>query len=231
MAKAPENTEASRCPHCGNLAKTEPAGWARYRCMICGGPRIPGRSAEAGSADNEAAPLFQAKRRHRAFLGYRALATVVGGSGLLIVSLTLLILLLASASLATSLLWLAFASIPVVAGAWAWRRGTLARKARNEALDDAWVAAAYATLGEHGGELSAQALGKVLGVEESYADRLLAELSVDDEVVSRVSDDGEVLYRAVAKGRFRVAAPPTEDMLTEAYEQLEARSRGQTTRR
>jgi hypothetical protein len=221
MTGRPEQNEASRCPHCGNLAKIESAGWARYRCLICGGPRIPGRGADAGTADAEASPLFLAKRRHRAFLAYRALAAVVGGAGLAFVSTTLLILLLASATLTTSLLSLAFASIPVLLGAWAWRRGSRAKRERNEALDSAWVAAGYVTLGELGGELSARTLAEKLGVEESYADQVLARLSVDDEVTSRVTDDGEVVYRAVSKGRFRVQAPPTEDMLAEAYEELE----------
>lgn len=224
MPTRAHDAEASRCPHCGNLAKMEATGWARYRCAICGGPRIPGRDADSGTADAEASPLVRAKRRHRAFLGYRAVATLVGGTGLAFVAVTALVLLLASASLTTSLVSLLITSLPVLAGAWAWRRGTAARKERNEALDNAWIAAAHATLGEHGEELSAQALASKMGIEESYADALLARLSVDDEVTSRVTDDGEVVYRAISKGRFRVAVPATEDMLAEAYEQLEARS-------
>ena len=33
--------ERNRCPHCGAVADVEPHKTLRYRCRVCGGPRVP----------------------------------------------------------------------------------------------------------------------------------------------------------------------------------------------
>jgi hypothetical protein len=67
--------------------------------------------------------------------------------------------------------------------------------------------------------------------EEAHVEGLLTHLSVDDEVASRVTDDGEILYRAISKGRLRVAVEADEDALAEAYQELHEQQLRGTTRR
>jgi hypothetical protein len=61
-------------------------------------------------------------------------------------------------------------------------------------------------------DVSATELAAALGIEETRAERLLAQLSADNLVAAHVTQEGEVVFGASAPGRVRVEpaeSPPT----------------------
>ena len=56
--------DKNRCPHCRSVADVEPAEPLRFRCRICGGPRVPVDDHEVVRTGREVPVLKQAKKAH-----------------------------------------------------------------------------------------------------------------------------------------------------------------------
>lgn len=195
--------ERNRCPHCGAIADIEPHRVLRYRCRVCGGPRVP-------LADNSLEPsgvewplLEQAQRARVRVAAWRVAAGVVGAFGLLSLFVTLLTLAFITPGVVATAALLTAVSIPLVLTAIAWTRARHHARDRDAALDQAWVTAASDVVQRQEQEVDARGLAKTLRIEEAQAEQLLARLDVENVVRARVTDAGELLY-APAGGRVRV---------------------------
>ena len=208
------------CPHCGNEAGLELSPSLRYRCRICGGPRVPITGADFVRSHRESRQLESARLARRAELLFGALwivSGVIGGTSLL---LTLLTLLLFSGLLTGWGGLLLAPALLLILSLWARRRTLGARASKDEALANAWSSVAHEVL-EHGAdEMTATELGNHMLTDEAHAEQLLARLNVDDQVRTRITDDGELTYSTRSARRVRISGEP-EDTLLETLEDFE----------
>jgi len=198
--------ERYRCPHCGAVADLEPHNVLRFRCKVCGGPRVPSDDVSVTRSGAETPELERAQRAQRVAAAWRVAAGVVAGFG----GLSLLVALLVLVAVTPGVLGTLGAAIAVLVPfvlAWLfWRRGAAEAQKIGDALDEAWQRVAREVLDAHRGELTATQLGKALRTDAATAERLLARLGAHDFVRARVTDTGDVVYSSLGE-RVRVDAP------------------------
>lgn len=207
--------ERNRCPHCRSVADIEPAEPLRFRCRVCGGPRIPVDSREVVRTGREVPVLKQARKAHLARAAWAVTAGVVGGFGVLSMLTTLLVVAFGP-GLLTSLALLGGSLVPFVAAAWAWRKAKAKAKTREQLLDDAWSLVASDVLTHTGKELEADDLAKLMRIDVARAEQVLAHLSAQDFVHARVTDEGDIAYSS----KLRVE-PLAEEPSAEAAEEVD----------
>lgn len=217
----------ARCPHCGNVTGLELSPTLYYRCRICGGPRVPTRGEHPERSMRERPHLVKARRAGRAALLFRALWIVSGVIGGFTFLFTLLTLLLFSGLGTAWASLLIFGAIPLLLAFWARRRTLAARTTVKDELDLAWASVAHELLRASPKELTSAELADLMLTDEPHADLLLARLNVDDQVHSRVTDEGQVTYSVSATERFRVGDAPVDadDWEDDAEEPREALTR------
>lgn len=218
----------ARCPHCGNVTGLELSADLRYRCRICGGPRVPTRGKHPERSMREREHLVTARRAQRAAWLFRALwivSGVIGGFTFLATLLTLLLFSGLGTAWASLLL---FGAIPLLVAFWARRRTLKARTTVKDELDLAWSSVAHELLRASPNELTSAELADLMLTDELHADQLLARLNVDDQVHSRVTDEGQVTYSVRATDRFRVGDAPFD---TEEWDDDAEQQRAGVTRR
>jgi len=197
--------EANRCPHCRAVADVEQAEPLRFRCRVCGGPRIPLDSREIPRTRREVPVLVQARKAHLARAGWAVAGGVLAGFGVLSLLATLLVIAFGP-GLFTSLGLLGASAVPFVVAALAWRKAKQRGKARDQLLDDAWSLVASDVLVHTGKEIEADQLAKLMRIDEARAEQVLARLSAQDHVHSRVTDEGDIAYSS----KLRVEEPAEE---------------------
>ena len=198
---------ADVCPHCGGTAGVTRDSELRFRCDICGGPRVP--PSPRGARSGQELPAV--KRAQAALAGrsrWRA-ATVAGGLLLgfdvLLLSLFLLITGMSFGLFLTGLLTAGPLAAFVL---WALSRARARGREIGPALDAAWVAAATEIAVRTEGTLTVKDLADALSIEDAQAEEMLALLEVNDVVRGAVTKGGDVAYAP----RIRVggaAAPRT----------------------
>ena len=198
---------SSRCPHCGNLTGLELSADLRYRCRICGGPRVPTRGEQRRSL-REKEHLVRARRAHKNAWLFRALWIISGVVGGFTFLATLLPLLLFSGLGTAWATLLVFGAVPLGVAFWARHRTRRAKSTVHDELELAWASVAHELLNNAESELTSGQVAELMLTDERHADMLLARLNVDDEVRSRVTDDGQVTYSVRSPERFRV--PPDD---------------------
>jgi hypothetical protein len=196
--------ERYRCPHCGAIADLEPSKALRYRCKVCGGPRVPSDDVAVKRSGAETPALERAQRAHRVTAAWRVAAGVVGGFGALSLLIALLVLGVVTPGVIGTLATLFATLVPFVLALVFWRRGSAEQHKVVEALDEAWQRVAAEVIGAHGGELTAAELAKTLRSDVPTAERMLARLGAHDVVRSRVTDAGDVVYSSPSAERVRV---------------------------
>ena len=201
----------SRCPHCGNVTGLELSADLYYRCRICGGPRVPTKGAHPERTLREREHLVKARRAQRAAWLFRALWIVSGVIGGVTFLFTLLTLLLFSGLGTAWASLLIFGAVPLLLAFWARRRTFRAQSAVKDELDLAWSSVAHEVLNASEHELTSAELAELMLTDERHADLLLARLNVDDQVRSRVTDEGQVTYSVRATEHFRVGDAPLDD--------------------
>lgn len=199
--------ERYRCPHCGAVADLEPSKVLRYRCKICGGPRVPSDDVSVTRSGGETPALERAQRAQRVAAAWRVGAGVVAGFGALSLLVALLVLIAVTPGILGTLGALFAVLVPFVLSWLLWRRGRAEAEKIGEALDEAWQRVAHEVIDAHRGELTATQLGKTMRTDAASAERLLARLGAHDAVRARVTDTGDVVYSSPAGERVRVDAP------------------------
>lgn len=201
--------ESNRCPHCRTIADIKPSASLRFACAVCGAPRVPIDDPDISRSGKEVRVLEQAKRAHMHATAARAGAYVTGAFG--IVSLLTALLALAfitpgpigAAGLAVAVM------VPFVLALYAWR---LARRAGSELetlLDQAWALSASDVLQAKGKDLEPSQLARILRVDETQAEELMARLDVNDFLRTRVTDEAD--RAATSPERLRVSSTGSAD--------------------
>jgi hypothetical protein len=208
--------ERYRCPHCGAIADLEPSKALRYRCKVCGGPRVPSDDVAVKRSGSETPALERAQRAHRIATAWRVGAGVVAGFGGLSLLIALLVLGVVTPGVLGTLATLFGTLVPFVLAFVFWRRGGAEYQKVTDALDEAWQRVAAEVIAAHGGELTAAELAKTLRSDTSTAERMLARLGAHDFVRSRVTDAGDVVYSSPSAERVRVS--PNSGTVVDATE-------------
>jgi len=197
---------ASECPHCGSHAVTLRHDEHRYVCGVCGGPRIHIDAEDVELSGDEFEPLQRAQAARKSRFWWRlwgVFGGLVGSFGLLTTAIMALLfepgVIGAGLGIAAALpfLLLAFTALGK-------------NKTRTEdiqrAVDAAWKSAARDLVLASPEGLTAKQLSKKLPLSVQAAETLLAELSVDDMLQSRVTDDGKLQFSASAAARIQIDA-------------------------
>ncbi|WP_437673349.1 zinc ribbon domain-containing protein [Sorangium sp. So ce131] len=217
---------AEPCPHCGAVAGVSANGELRFRCDVCGGPRIPVADARVKRSGREVPLLQKARAAASARSVWRAAgvaASVLLGFELLLLAV-LLLLFSASVGLFTAGL-LTMAPIAVFA-LWALRRAKARGRDIAPALDAAWVAVATDVARQAERPLTAGTLARTLRVTEPQAEELLALLEVNDLVRGAAS-----AAHASGEPKLRIGGSPAEEIAANALAaEEEAFAAGQAER-
>ena len=211
--------DKNRCPHCRSVADVEPAEPLRFRCRICGGPRVPVDDHEVVRTGREVPVLKQAKKAHAIRAAWAVGAGVVGGFGVLSLLATLLVIAFGVGAIASVLL-LAANAVPFLAAALAWKKAKKQGKLRDQLMDDAWSLVASDVLAHAGNELAAEDLAKIMRVEVDRAELILAHLSAHDYVHARVTEEGDIAY-SVGRSKLRIESPVEDPPVDELEDQDE----------
>jgi hypothetical protein len=119
----------------------------------------------------------------------------------------------------------AVSSLPLLAALGALRQSGRYKRAREHDLREAELAAVRELAEASPGELTARDLAASLGIPETKAELLLAELSLDDVVQRRVTDAGELAYSARPRVRVgeAIEESPTDEAQDSAGEERSSR--------
>lgn len=196
--------ESNRCPHCRSVTEVEPAGVLRFRCRVCGGPRVPVDDPEVVRSGREIKLLSSAQQARRRGAAWRVGAGLVAGFAALSFAVSLVVWLIASPGVLGTLGLLVMLSVPVVLALMARRRAGAEGRALEHALDQAWALVAADVLASRSGELNAAELARILRVDEARAELLLGQLNVNDFIHARVTEEGDVVYSSRAPEKLRV---------------------------
>jgi hypothetical protein len=206
------------------VADTEPHDALRHRCRVCGGPRVPIDDAEIVRSGREIPWLVRARRADLQRAGWRAGAGVVAGFGLLSLAVAILVIVLASPGLVGSIAALGASAVPFLVAMLGWARARALTTTRDETIARAWALAASDVLTHRGGELTADALAKILRTDVTHAERLLIDLHVADVARARVTEEGDLAY-SVPADKVRLANDAVgETDQDEAAERARARA-------
>ena len=206
----PELGEQDRCPHCGVVADSEPTRGLRYRCRVCGAPRVPLDRPGVERSGKELAPLKQAQRLRLRRGAWQVAGVALGSLGLLSFLITIGILMLVTPGLLASAAAAAAAATPLLLAAVALLKSRRVGREINAALDAAWRSVAADLVRHEADEMDAQQLGRAMRLEDHEAELLLSALSAQDVVRTRITDAGDVVYRASEPAqRLRVEAART----------------------
>lgn len=189
------------CPHCGATAGVTRDSELRFRCDVCGGPRIP--PSPGAQAGREVTAL---RRAHAALSGRsRWRAASLAGGLLLGFDLLLLSLLLLISGASFGLLLTGLLTAGPLTGfvLWAMSRARARGREIAPALDAAWVAAATEVVTRADKALTARDLASALSIEEAQAEELMALLEVNDVVRGAMSAGGDMAYTP----RLRIGSP------------------------
>lgn len=185
---------AETCPHCAAVAGASPHTELRFRCDVCGGPRIPIADPRIQRSGREVPALRQARAAAMSRSGFRAASIAAGvllGFEILLFAVLLLFLGASASLLVAGLLTMApFAAFAL----WAMQRAKARGREITPALDAAWVAAAADVASQSQGALTARALAATLGTGEPQAEELLALLEVNDVIRGAMTPAGEFAY-------------------------------------
>jgi hypothetical protein len=169
-------------------------------------------------AGTEHEALAQAQRARSERAAWAVTGGVVGGFGLLSLGVAMVVLGLVSPGLAATVGLLGAVAVPLLFGLFAGRRARRSRRELDAALERAWRLVAAEVMAQRQEGLTAAQLAGLMRADEPRAEQLLAALSVDDVVHSRVTDAGEVLYAGGTVGRVRVEASGDESGETDSAE-------------
>jgi hypothetical protein len=170
--------EAYRCPLCHAVSDVEASPTLYYRCRTCGGPRVP--PAAGPSSERETALLKQARAEQLRAGAFRVGSAFALASGLLSLLVTNVVLLATSPPGFAKFAALFASAVPVLLAVLAFRSSAAHQKKLDVALQQAWLSAAGRVAARAGGQISAASLAQTLGIAETRAELLLAELSVQD---------------------------------------------------
>ncbi len=218
---------ATKCPICGGIAKAVPHPAYRWVCNLCGAPRIEVQRKGITLSGEEKPYLERANAAKNARAAWRFggfVAGALGGFGLVATLLMYLIfssLLLAGAGIALSLPFVLFALA-------AFAKDNARSREIDREIDAAWRVAGRDVVMQSK-SITAEQLTEILPMSQLDAEQLAAELAVDEQLRSRVNEEGRIQLSPVTQTKVRIdeaadGAGPTivaADPLEERFAALE----------
>jgi hypothetical protein len=197
--------ERNRCPHCRAIARTIPHPTLLHRCSVCGRPRFLPTVGLTAIESETVRQLRVAGTSQRvsvilSILGYCLLG--LGLPGLLLTAVVLLILMPGGW---VSGIALTIAIIPLLLWVFARVSSKQATRTRDRAIEQSYSQAILSSLRALAAELDAESIAQLLGLPLERTERLLTRLNADERMVSRVTDEGNLLYGATQPARVRIA--------------------------
>lgn len=185
---------ATQCPHCNGVAtvRTEPA--LRQVCNVCGAPRIE-IQGQPKLSGRERPHLEAARTAERQRLQWKVGSWFGGITSGFIFVLWMLFALIFGAGLTWAISGMALAAPFVVLALAGFARSKGKAGDVQTALQQAWKSAARDLILAHPNGITTKRLAEMLPMSEDAVEQLAAELSVDNEVSSRVTDDGRLLLQ------------------------------------
>ena len=217
------------CPLCGATTGCSPDPEFRYRCDVCGGPRIPLQAPRTRRNAKELAALKRAESTRNSRAKTRGGAFAAGLSAVGIVGLLGLAGIVSIVAGWNLGLWIFLAGLSTAGPlamltGWLVSRSSRLSKEIPVAIDEAWMAAATDIVEQSNTPVTATALAKALRIDEPQAEELLALLEASDVV----RPAGNLAYQA---RRVRLETPATgtseRDLAAEAEAQAEAEALAQ----
>ena len=199
--------ERNRCPHCHTVARTLPHPLLLHRCSVCGKPRFAPSPVVSTVNDPATLALRTAAHAHRMSVVFRMLgyaSLVLGLPGL---ALTTVILLILMPGAWVAGIALALALLPLILWLVVQRAGRVQRDTRERSLDAAYSQAILGLLRASATERDTAEIAQALQLPVERTERLITALNAHDQMTSRVTDDGELLFGVSAPGRLRIADP------------------------
>ncbi|UQA63707.1 zinc ribbon domain-containing protein [Polyangium aurulentum] len=228
---------ADLCPHCGATAGASPDEELRWRCDICGGPRVPLADPRVRRTGRENKALERAEAARKARAWSRAGAVVTGLALTAVLGVVGIVAALGAAgafNLGFGFVLAALLTAGPLSGFLLWlvMRARARGKEIEPALDAAWMAVATDVVQQSKEPVTPRALADALRIEESQAEELLALLEASDIVRGDISDAGALTYQPrmrIDAGADRAAQAEAE-ALAEAEAMQEAGARAQRER-
>jgi hypothetical protein len=225
------------CPHCGGTAGASPDEELRWRCDICGGPRVPLADARFKRTGREVKALERAEAARKARAWSRAGAVVAGLALAAVLGVVGVVATLGAAgafTLGFGFVLAALLTAGPLAGFLLWLvvRARARGKEIEPFLDAAWMAVATDVVQQSKDPVTPRALAATLRIEESQAEELLALLEASDIVRGDISDAGALTYEPrmrIDAGADRSAAAAAE-ALAEAEATQDTRARAERER-
>lgn len=196
---------ATTCPHCNGVADVSPHPRLNQVCNVCGAPRI--KLAEGQKLSGKELPaLKEARTGERKRLQWKA-GGIFGGvtTGFIFAIWTLWALIFGAGAI-----W-AVSGLALAAPFLALALGGLAKSKANgmaaqKALRQAWKSALRDILANHRAGLTADQLAEMVPLTPAAIEDLTTEMSVDNRVRSRVTEDGRLVYTSEAGPRIDTSA-------------------------
>ncbi|HEY3234403.1 MAG TPA: hypothetical protein VGJ84_06785 [Polyangiaceae bacterium] len=189
----------------------EPSSSFRYRCRVCGGPRVPLDDPGVKRSGREDKPLKAAQRAALRAGAWKVAVVLLSSFAMLSSVIAVLILLIARPGWIETASGLAVSGLPWAIAFIAWRRAKALRERQRAFLDQAWAIVAGDLLTSRPGEVTVHDLAHCLRLKDAEAELLLAELSRSEFVGARVSDAGEVVYYTDRPPPLRVSFASQSD--------------------
>lgn len=188
-------SDAVKCPLCGSVANASPESEFGYRCDVCGGPRVPVADTRVVLSGRTSDHLLRADlaRHERAKARAAAMGTGVVGAGLVLFGA------------AATLFFGPLLGIPLVllgmlafgGTAFGLSRSASHGKGIQPAIDAAWESAAADVVASLG-SATAPRLAEALGIPETRAEELLAQLEISNLVYAGAGGKYEANVRVVS---------------------------------
>ncbi|HNS96414.1 MAG TPA: hypothetical protein PLJ27_02620 [Polyangiaceae bacterium] len=194
------------CPFCGVVAVPTAHPEFRLACPSCGGPRIP---MPSGTKLNKAslAALQASRRAYSSRAAWRVASGLTAAFGLLAVMLLIGVFFIAKLSFFPLLMASIIAAAPLVFAALAFRKSKQTQSLIQSSLDRAWLESTK-QLAAHQGPIQAETLMQAYGIDADQASSLLVRLGANEEVVTQITDDGQLALSVHPP--FRVAVPDVQ---------------------
>jgi len=204
--------EEHRCPFCRTIAVPEADPIMRWRCPVCGAPRIP--HAGAASTEEALAHLKAARSARSSQIVWKTSGFLGLGFGILALLVMTGVFAIVSPPFTAMFAGYLLAFTPLIFAALAWKKSKSKGPRITNELDAAWFDAAKDLLGRRG-MTRASELAEALKISQAEAETLLLRLASQDDVRPDVTEGGDLAVSLRPNARVRVQAEPAAEPVEE----------------
>ena len=210
----PGPSKHEACPHCGNVAVLEKSISLKFVCGVCGKARVPIDDPTVVRRFDERDALARATTARNASRVWTAISATSGAFAIVSMLFLALAVAFASPPLIATVAALLAALTPLGFAVFGRTRATSHAAALGPALEEGWAAAARDVV-EARGDVSAEALAKLMRVDGTWAERVHASLGAQPGVRARVRDEDAALSFEADRPKVRVKADEAQAPTTE----------------